>query len=95
MFAEAYFKDELADANLMMELNGRWFYKAGGVRFVDFMPAFFDRKITGPCEMDLHIFAPPASGENDPSQGEDWAVNYYYTLNSLPDIRLRFEPIVL
>lgn len=95
VFAEAYFKDELADANLMMELNGRWFYKASGVRFVDFMPAFFDRKITGPCEMDLHIFAPPASGENDPSQGEDWAVNYYYTLNSLPDIRLRFEPIVL
>lgn len=94
IFAEANFTDELAEANLMLELNGRWFYKAPGVTFVDFMPAFFDRKITEPCNLKLHIFAPPATGENDPSQGEDWAENYYYTLTKLPDIRLRFEPIM-
>ena len=78
----------------MMEINGRWFYKAPGVTFVDFMPAFFERNISDACEMKLHIFAPPATGENDPSQGEDWAENYYYTLRKLPDIRLRFEPVM-
>ena len=26
--------------------------------------------------MKLHIFAPPATGENDPSQGEDWAEQF-------------------
>ena len=44
--------------------------------------------------MKLHIFAPPATGENDPGQGEGWAENYYYTLTKLPDIRLRFEPVM-
>lgn len=94
IFAEANFNGELGDANLIMELNGRWFYKASGVTFVDFMPAFFERKIKEPCKLKLHIFAPPSSGENDPSQGDDWAENYYYTLKSLPDIRLRYEPIM-
>lgn len=94
IFAEANFTDELADANLMMEINGRWFYKAPGVTFVDFMPAFFNNQLTGPCEMEIHIFAPPATGENDPTQGEDWAENYYYTMTKLPDVRLRFEPIM-
>lgn len=94
IFAEAGFAGELKDANFMMEINDRWFYKAPGVSFVDFMPAFFDRDITGPCDISLHIFAPPASGENDPSQGDDWAENYYYTLKQLPDIRLRYEPIM-
>lgn len=94
VFAEANFGESLKDANLMMELNGRWFYKAPGVTFVDFMPAFFDSKLDGPCTLKLNIFAPPASGENDPSQGEDWQTNYYYTMKELPDIRLRFEPIV-
>lgn len=94
VFAEANFSDELAEANFMMEINGRWFYKAPGVTFVDFMPAFFERNISDACEMKLHIFAPPAAGENDPSQGEDWAENYYYTLRKLPDIRLRFEPVM-
>ena len=93
VFAEANFNGSLKDANLMMELNGRWFYKAPGVTFVDFMPAFFGKKVDGPCTMKLHIFAPPATGENDPAQGGDWTENYYYELKELPDIRLRFEPI--
>lgn len=55
VFAEANFKDDLKDANLMLEINGRWFYKAPGVTFVDFMPAFFDKKLDGPCTMKLRI----------------------------------------
>ncbi len=55
----------------MLELNGFWFYKAPGVKCVDMMSAFFKNRLDGAKDMDLKIFAPPASGENDPSQGED------------------------
>ncbi|MGN0432571.1 MAG: hypothetical protein ACI4EQ_09495 [Lachnospiraceae bacterium] len=94
VFAEANFNGSLKEANLMMEINGRWFYKASGVTFVDFMPAFFEQKLTDPCTIKLTIFAPPATGENDPAQGADWLENYYYEMKELPDIRLRFEPIM-
>lgn len=93
VFAEAYFEDSLVDANLMLELDGHWFYKAPGVKFVDFMPLFFEKKYEGAFELNLNIFAPPADGLNDPSQGEDWQTNYYYELKELPKIRLRFAPI--
>jgi hypothetical protein len=93
VFAEANFTGSLVDANLMMELNGMWFYKAPGVKFVDFMPAFFKKRLKGPAKLNLNIFAPPATGENDKKQGKDWDTNYYYKLKELPDIRLRFEPI--
>lgn len=94
-FAEVNFDDEIKDLNLMMELNGRWFYKAPGVKTIDLMPAFFEKPLADACDMDLKLFAPPASGENDPSQGEDWAENYYTEIKKCPDFRLRFEPIVL
>ncbi len=93
VFAEANFTGSLADANLMMELNGMWFYKAPGVKFVDFMPAFFKKRLKGPAKLKLNIFAPPATGENEKKQGKDWDINYYYELKELPEIRLRFEPI--
>jgi len=44
--------------------------------------------------MSLKIFAPPASGENDPAQGEDWQTNYYTELKKIPTIRIRYAPIV-
>lgn len=94
VFAEANFTEDLAEANLMLELNGHWFYKAPGVTFVDFMPAFFDKPVAPGTKLELRMYAPPASGENDPSQGEDWQENYYYTIQSLPKLRFRFEPIV-
>ena len=93
IFAEANFTGSLVDANLMMELNGMWFYKAPGVKFVDFMPAFFKKRLKSQEKLSLNIFAPPATGENDKKQGKDWDTNYYYELKELPDIRLRFEPI--
>ena len=94
LFAEANFNNELTQMNLIMEINGKWFYKAPGVKYVDFMPAFFNKEIKEPCKMNLNIFAPPSTGENDPSQGSDWVNNYYTTINEIPDIRLRFDPIV-
>lgn len=94
VFAEVYFDEELLDANLMMEINGRWFYKAPGTKCVDLMSAFYHNRLKKPCKLSLNIFAPPASGTNDSSQGKDWDVNYYYELKKLPNIRLRFSPIV-
>ncbi len=94
VFCEGYFEDELKDANLMMELNGRWFYKAPGVSFIDFMPAFFEgKKVTGK-DLTLKIFAPPATGENDSSQGDDWNINWYYELKKLPEIRIEYTAVI-
>nr|MCR4618207.1 hypothetical protein [Lachnospiraceae bacterium] len=93
VFCEAYFEDELKDLNLMMELNGRWFYKAPGVGFIDFMPAFFENPIKGENTIDLKIFAPPATGKNDPAQGKDWQTNYYAEIPQLPKIRIRTAPV--
>ncbi len=93
VFAEANFNGLLKDANLMLELDGFWFYKAPGVTFVDFMPYFFKKKHEGSFSLKLNIFAPPADGVNLQEQGADWQENYYYELKELPEIRLRFEPI--
>ncbi len=95
VFAEVNFDDEIKDLNLMMELNGHWFYKAPGVKTIDLMPAFFEKPLTGPCDINMKLFAPPATGENDPSQGDDWTINYYAVIKKLPSFRLRFEPIEL
>ena len=94
VFCEAYFDDNNVDMNLMLELNGHWFYKAPGVKCIDMMSAFFKKPLDGAKDMQLKIFAPPASGENDPLQGEDWQLNYYTELKSLPEIRIRYAPIV-
>lgn len=88
-FCELYFED---DSNLMMEINGRWFYKAPETKFVDLMPAFYGQKIGGAGELTLKIFAPPASGENDITN-EDGRYNYYYTLEKLPRIRISSKPV--
>lgn len=92
VFCELYFED---DSNLMIELNGKWFYKSPKAKFVDLMPAFFEKPLDGGKDMTLKIFAPPATGENDPVQGGDWDVNYYYKLEKLPKIRIRYEAVEL
>ncbi len=91
VFCEVTFDEPL---NLMMEINGKWFYKSPEASTIDLMPAFFEKPLDGAKELDLKIFAPPASGENDPSQGENWQFNYYATINKLPSVRIRYNPIV-
>ncbi len=88
-FCEAVFED---DSNLMMELNGMWFYKSPKAVTIDLMPAFYEKRLSGAADMTLNIFAPPASGENDIS-AEDGLLNYYYTLEKLPRIRIRTSPV--
>lgn len=89
VFCEISFEEEL---NLMMEINGKWFYKSPKAKTIDLMSAFYEKPLTGECDLTLRIFAPPASGENDPSQGEDWDINYYSEITKMPNIRIRFEP---
>ena len=91
VFCEATFDEPL---NLMMEINGKWFYKSPEAKTIDFMPAFFEKPLDGAADLTLKIFAPPASGENAPSQGADWQTNYYTTITKLPNIRIRFAPII-
>ena len=94
-FAELYFKDDLIQANLMLEFGGWWFYKAAGVKCIDLMSYFFENKIKEPCTMKFRIFAPPADGKNHQfGEGDEWMYNYYAELSSLPEIRLEYEPIV-
>lgn len=89
-FCEVSFEENL---NLMLELNGRWFYKAPETTVIDLMPAFFEHPIKPETTISLKIFAPPATGENNPEQGEDWAINYYCTLHKKPSLRIRYEPV--
>ncbi|MGE5615188.1 MAG: hypothetical protein ACM3XR_12380 [Bacillota bacterium] len=93
VFCEVMFDDE--NLNAMIELNGKWFYKKPGAKTIDLMPAFYENPLRGPCELMFKLFAPPGEGVNDPSQGADWAENYYTVINNLPKFRIRYEPIEL
>ena len=76
---------------LMMELNGRWFYKAPGTKTVDLMSAFFDKPLAGPAVLTLRLFAPPAEGVNPETGREDWLTDYRAALNEAPQFRIRYE----
>jgi hypothetical protein len=88
-FCEIIFDDADASLNLMLELNGHWFYKKPGVKHIDMMSAFFSSEDLPTC---LRIFAPPATGENDPTQGEGWQENYCTTMLLPPTLRIRYTP---
>ena len=98
-----YFKDELEDANIMMEFGGYWFYKAPGVKFVDLMSYFFENSLEKPADMKLRFFCPPKDGLNYPEDGTDpysaddgdWLTNSYSVLPKLPEIRIEQEPVAL
>jgi len=83
------------EANVILQVNGRWFYKKPGVRMIDAMPAFFSadaKPVTPGEEIEVLLFAPPADGENPETDAEDWATNYRTTLSELPKFRIRYAP---
>ncbi len=88
-FCELTFEDE---GNYMIELNGRWFYKAPQTKFVDLMPAFFEKPLSDTKELTMRIFAPPASGKND-LERPDGLMNSYATIEALPQIRIEYAPV--
>ena len=50
VFCEVTFEEEL---NLMLEINGRWFYKAPKTKTIDLMSAFFENRLSGETELTL------------------------------------------
>ncbi|MBQ2954299.1 MAG: hypothetical protein IJE07_12280 [Clostridia bacterium] len=79
------------EIGLMVELNGKWFYKAPKTKTIDLMSAFFGKSIDAPCEMTLRVFAPPADGVNVNDGSVDWDVNYRAVLQEAPKMRIRYE----
>ncbi len=82
------------EMNLMISVNGRWFYKSPGVSIIDVMPAFYEegsREVKPGEEISVLVFAPPADGENPETERSDWAENYYTVLSELPKFRIRYE----
>jgi hypothetical protein len=94
VFCEISFSAEDINLNLVMEINGRWFYKKSGVKSIDLIPAFFQNRLSGKTEITLKVFAPPPDGVNNPAQGQDWEINYYTKMYSPPELRIRYEPAV-
>ena len=75
----------------MIEFGGKWFYKAKGVKTIDFMSLFFERRLNGPAIVPLRIFGTPVDGVNPKTDAPDWATNYYSELKSAPQLRIRYE----
>ncbi len=92
VFFEAIFDKDIIDLNLMMCIHGMWFYKAPGSKVIDFMPAFWNKPLTSAATVELKIFAPPASGENEINENEDWNINCYTEIVKMPELRIRFSP---
>lgn len=89
-FCEITFNEPLC---LMLELNGRWFFKAPEVKTVDLMPAFFDNPLKGAADLSINIFATPAEGTNENTDNIDGRMNYYAALTEMPALRIRYEAL--
>ncbi|MDO5125550.1 MAG: hypothetical protein Q4D35_04135 [Ruminococcus sp.] len=89
-FFEITFEEELS---LMIEINGRWFYKAPETKTIDLMSAFFENPVADNSELTMKIFATPADGVNDQTENDDWNYNYYAEMTKMPDMRIRYEPV--
>lgn len=87
-FCEVTLQEDLC---LMMEFNGKWFYKAKGVGVIDLMPAFFEKPLDKEKNIPIYIFATPPDGENHENGRDDWAVNYYTEMRCEPSFRIRYE----
>lgn len=87
-FFEITVEDE---TGLMIEVGGRWFYKAPNVKTIDLMPAFYERECKADETVAVRIFATPSNGENTPDGSPDWNYNYYAKLTHVPELRIRYE----
>lgn len=87
-FCEVSFEEDIC---LMMEFNGRWFYKSKGVKVIDLMPAFYESPLTEAATIPIRIFATPPDGENHDDGREDWYQNAYFVMKEEPSFRIRYE----
>lgn len=87
-FCEITVEDSIG---LMIEINGRWFYKSPEVKTVDLMPAFYNDRIDGKKRVSVKLFAPPADGENHDDGTENWNYNCRTEIKNPPKFRIRYE----
>ncbi|MCR5591128.1 MAG: hypothetical protein K6F73_06290 [Lachnospiraceae bacterium] len=87
-FCEVTLQEDLC---LMMEFNGRWFFKAKGVATIDLMPAFFEKRPDRKCTVPLRIFATPPDGENHDDGTAGWTVDQHFVMNEEPKLRIRYQ----
>ncbi|MCR4762831.1 MAG: hypothetical protein K5696_04805 [Lachnospiraceae bacterium] len=88
-FLELTFEEPLS---LMIECNGRWFYKAPETKCVDLMGAFTGKEADG-ADLPVRIFATPPEGVNPDDGSGDWMVNYRTVMKEMPKLRVRFTPV--
>lgn len=80
------------DLSIMMEINGKWFYKRAGVKTIDLMPAFFNNQVESKRVIPMRVFATPPDGENhEDIEHDDWMSNYYTKMKEAPKFRIRYE----
>lgn len=87
-FCEITIEEKLS---LMIEINGKWFYKSPEVKTIDLLPAFYKNKFTEQKEISVKIFATPLNGENFDNGNDDWNFNYYAEMKNPPSFRIRYE----
>ena len=87
VFCEVTLEKELS---LMMEFNGKWFYKAPGVETIDLMPVFFKKDAVCKGKLPIRIFATPCDGENHEDGNKDWDINYRTVMKKAPSFRIRY-----
>ncbi|MBP5452053.1 MAG: hypothetical protein J6Y16_07440, partial [Treponema sp.] len=101
-YAEVYFEDELLNMNLIVEVEGYWFYKKPGVKCIDLMTCFFEKPLSKSKDIKIRFFAPPADGMNRPSPDKDpykaeigpWINDFYTEIKHLPRLRFEEEPVL-
>lgn len=87
-FCEITIEEKLS---LMIEINGRWFYKSPEVKTIDLLPAFYKNRFNDKKEISVKIFATPLNGENFDNGNDDWNFNYYAEMKNPPKFRIRYE----
>lgn len=90
VFFEMYFSEPL---NLMVEVNGRWFYKAPGTNMIDLMPAFWFLNDDAESLLTVNVFAPPSTGMNEPEAWNGDDRNWCTKMTRLPQFRIRYQPV--
>ncbi len=79
------------DCAVMIDFDGKWFYKAPKVTTIDLMSKFFECPLDGPTKLPIRFFVTPTDGVNPETDAADWATNFYGTLSKEPEFRIRYE----
>ena len=90
-FCEVIFDD---DSNIMMEINGKWFYKSPEAKtLIDLMAAFFEKPLEGEADLTLGDFLLLLQAVRMISIEDGLMNSYAADQKKLPNIRIRFDQL--